>query len=1420
MKLKYPLFFFLLSLFVTTTTVVLGQNVLPDNYDISVIDMDDGLMHDYIDDIYKDSKGFIWFATRSGLSRYDGYDFTHYNMNSNPVSLKGNFVHKVSGDFYGRLWIASEGGLDILDLDNSKLSSLFEEDADQYNFLKEPISNIINDSRGNIWFFAVNTLYKVEFEPNGGIQNIYSLTLRSHSLRSVVMSDVDYDGKIWVGVDGKILKAEVGSDSNLKLQDISEQLSFSKNTAVNTILQDDYKVWIGTDVGLYLYNKNDDIIKHYTHNPENKSSLSQNYISDLSLTPSKEIMVATLKGINIYNPIDDTVTRIFSEECNSQTSLSCNFVNCLLSDGDEVWIGTATGGVNLLSPKNTHAITYSNIKGNSSSLLGKAVNSLLEDRDGNLWVGTVEGGLNRKLKDRDSFTHYTQSSTTQLSHNSVSALSVDGEDRLWVGTWGNGVSIIDRQKPEKPALKYINNSTHPDYLASFVSSLFYDSINNGMWVGTSQGLYYYNLETAAFYMPFKNRMPASISSFLSPVVDQEHKLWFGTTEGLFIIDLLAMKDGLFPYIHINHKLDNKQSHLVDDITSLYLDSDGTLWLGSDGFGLYKRIVEEKGTYSFESYTTLDGLASNHVKGILEDDEGKLWISTNKGLSCFNKENHKFQSYYKGNGLSNDQFYWNAFAKSDDGILYFGTIDGVVGVKPKLFLSEEFNTYKVVLTGLKVNNQTVYPGKYYDKDISVAEKLILHENDKSFSISFSALNYGFSNNYVYSYKLEGFEDDWIQLNQDEYAVSYMNLPSGNYTFKVKYTPKSQTELGEITELGIRVKPYFYKTTMFITFMVLLIIIISIFWYYMRIMAFETRQNELQKEVDKRTRELEVQKGILSTQKDELYAQNKKLSEQNDEITSQKNQLVSMSQELQKSTVDRLDFFTNITHEFRTPITLIVGPVEKALKLSTNPYVIEHLSFAERNSKYLLSLVNQLMDFRKIESSKLKVSYRKGNIYAFLDSVFSSFEFQLAERNITLRKLYSLHSPDVFFDEDSILKVMTNLFSNAIKYTPNGGEITIYLKSIKDKETYDDLIYLSIKDSGIGIPENEIDQVFERYYQSSNSQRFPMQGQSGTGIGLYLTKRLIEMLDGSITVKNNKRAGATFRILLPLLKLSPNLLDSVSAKSEDKPSREQTAVEISKEWSKDKLTFLVVEDNRDMSNYICSILSPYYNTVTANNGQEALDLLKQYKVDFIISDLMMPVMDGLELSRRVKEDFSLSHIPFLMLTAKTSQQSKTDSYRMGVDSYIIKPFDEDILLARIQNILNMRERFQQNFNEVMVTDSLEINEESNDKRFMDSVLDMMNENYHNPHFDVGDFADALGVSKSLLNKKLKGLSGKSAGQFIRTYRLNLAYKLILQNKVTKNKNISDIAYEVGFNDPKYFSRCFSRHFNMPPSALMRE
>ncbi len=1411
-------FFYLAAILILHSLFISAQRLTGEEYTTQFVTMDDGLLHHYIDDIYKDVTGYLWISTGGGLSRYDGYKFVHYNMNSFPVAIKGNFVHKVCEDDFNRLWIVSEGGLDVMDLWHHQKVELFSGiDSLNLSFLENPVFNIMKDTKGDIWLYA-SKIYKIQLSEEGDIQDVLIYEDDLHAELFVALADMDNDGNVWAGFNNQIFKLFPSERNQLKAIPVSEKLKFGAKTMIMKFLLKENDVWIGTDRGLYRYYRNEDVLKVYRSQAGDPHSLSHDYVSELALTDSRQLIAGTLRGINIYNTSSDAFDQIVAAHTSEGFGLNSNFINTIFTEEGMIWLGTETGGINKLTPRNAFIRNYTHDKNVEGSMSQNPVNAILEDEDENLWIGTVEGGLNLKRKGEEVFTHYTASSTARLSHNSVSALCMDDEQRLWTGTWGLGVTLLDITDPGKRPVRYIHSGQYPQFLVDFVGALTFDRHNNAMWIGTNQGLFCYDIEKESLEKPFRDNLSDQINGIIGSVIDNDNQLWMGCAEGVYVIDLNRQEDHTFSYVHLKYKLDDPQSKLIERITSFCIDSEGVMWLGSDGFGIYKRMTNEDGSYTFQSYTTSDGLANNNVKGLLEDERGNLWISTINGLSCYNRNNNSFTNYYEEDGLVSSQFYWNAYAKAKSGLLYFGTLDGLVAVDPEMIRSNNA-AFRVTLTDFYVNNERVNPGKIIREDISVADEIILHEKTRSFSIDFSALTYRAISNYVYAYRLMGYDDNWIELEKNAHTVTYMNLPAGTYQFQVKYVPKERLDTGEVTQINLRIKPYFYKTVWFISLMLLLVVLAIIMLHIWRVRSYEHQQKVLKQIVDDRTEEIEKQKGVLTTQKNELSQRNLLLSEQNEKITRQKEQLVEMSRKMRKMTTERLDFFTNVSHEFRTPITLIAGPVERALKLSTNPYVIEQLHFAERNSKYLLTLINQLMDFRKIESNKLDVSYRKGDFRDFIESVVTPFDFQAGDRDIQLLRRYDLSNPDFYFDDEGIRKILTNLISNAIKYTPNRGVITVYVKSLRERTTNNEKLYLAVKDSGTGIPEEDKEKVFRRFYQSRNHLIYPVHGQSGTGIGLYLTKQVVEALGGNIWIKNNRKAGTSFRIILPLHTSNPQSQVAQDAKSFHADEKGLNVQNL-REWQKDRLTFLVVEDNRDMCRYVCSLLSPHYNTLEAGNGVEAYKILEHYNVDFIISDLMMPEMDGLELSRKVKENFTLSHIPFLMLTAKTSEKARTDSYRMGVDSYIVKPFDENMLLTRIRNILETRERYQQKFIDEMSIETLEISEESNDKKFMDKVLEVMKENYHNSYFEVSDFADTVGVSKSLMNKKLKALSGKSAGEFIRIYRLNLAYNIILQNKKTKNKNIADIAYAVGFNDPKYFTRCFSRQFNITPSKLLEK
>ena len=540
----------------------------------------------------------------------------------------------------------------------------------------------------------------------------------------------------------------------------------------------------------------------------------------------------------------------------------------------------------------------------------------------------------------------------------------------------------------------------------------------------------------------------------------------------------------------------------------------------------------------------------------------------------------------------------------------------------------------------------------------------------------------------------------------------------------------------------------------------------------------------------------------------------LTRQNDEISRQKSQLAEMNMKVRQLTVDRISFFTNITHEFRTPITLIIGPIQRALKLSYNPQVIEQLQLVQRNSKYLLTLVNQLMDFRKFESGKVEIIRARHDFSRFIDELVTPFESMAEDRRINLRLITRLSHREFSYDEDVIRKVLSNLISNALKFTPDGGNVTVYAALMHTGSRCDktNTLYICVSDTGNGIAESDLPKVFDHFYQGKSQMKYPVAGTSGSGIGLYLSKSLVEVYGGGISVKNNRRAGCSFRVLLPVE--DDVMSNGYSEKTiSDDPNPTRPGLPDTSE-----VTVLVVEDNHDMRNYICSILRYRHRAIEASGGDEALQVLAGGDIDFIVSDLMMPGMNGLELSRRVKENFTTSHIPFLMLTAKTSPESRLEGYRTGVDEYLLKPFDEDMLLARIDNILAARTRYQRKFSSGLHLAGLNIDEESRDSKFMRQVMEILASNYNNSYFDVSDFSEAIGISRSLLNKKLQSLTGQSTVHLIRTYRLNIAKEIILKNRETRTMNISEIAYEVGYNDSKYFTKCFMKQFGVTPSAML--
>ena len=1353
-------------------------------YNFSFITEEVGLPHNYIDDIYKDSKGYIWVATHNGIGRYNGYQFLHYDTRTSSVKLKSNFVHKICEDNHQRLWIGTEEGISIIHLNNYQETSILSDIYPETNeIFHSNIETIYKDKEGNLWISTDTSLWCLEFNDEGAIQDYYHL---EHGAQSSIHAIIDLGWCICAGIDNHVCQIKRSPKHQLKVGNFSKLLEpFTQDWRILCMETHGDDLWIGTNRGLFKYNHNKQTTQRYRYSSHRPGMLSQAYITDIKITSRGKVIISTLNGLNVYNEKDDNFFYIRQDNRDPDKSLNSNYINCLYIDEEQIWIGTEIGGINLLTPQclETQVWDYNYRKENSLS--PNPVTGIREDKEGNLWVGTIEGGLNKKAKDTDEFIHFTFDRTkeTSISTNSINGLMIDSDNHLWAYTWGTGINELDLNTPNNQRfIRHIREDSL-GLEGDFLSCACEDPLNNGIWFGTTRGLHFYNKTNKHFTRVLFDQSDNEFEGNSSLLIDKQNRLWWGTSEGVFIMNLhsFTLSHTKFDYTYLKYKLDNPSSMKLEKINCILEDKDGGIWLGSNGHGLYQAIEEAPNQFRFNNYTRKNGLPNNYIIGIVEDNYNNLWMTTNYGISRLDRNTLFFTNFTKEDGLPNNHFFSNAYYSSErSDLLYFGTINGLVAIDPQVDLAD-IQKAKVTISSISISGNVTYPPMATNAPhiYSDANTICLHEKDHGFTMEFSTLNYGNCNRVKYEYRLKGYERDWTSTQNGEYSAKYNAIPAGDYVFQVRATDEKGHWGEDITEIEIHVTPYFYKTIWFYLLLILLIGFGVYYFYQRRARLYQQQKKRLERIVEQRTQEL---------------------AEQN-------KQLEAMAKHVEEITEEKITFFTNITHEFRTPVTLINGPLKRAMKESSEPQVQEQLKLAEKNTNYLLSLVNELMDFRKLDAEKVVLQPQNRDLKSFMQNLIMPFEVFARERNITLRTFYRLSTPYWIFDEEYLRKALVNLISNAIKFTPDNGRISIYVAYLKAKDGKEG-IFFDIRDTGHGIAPEDTERIFERFYQSPKSVKYPVYGQSSTGIGLFLCKRIVALHGGEIQAGNNPTGGAYFRVLLPLEKgedIQKTPISSVIETTEELSKDKQTA---------ERKTILVAEDNPDMRAYIQSILQKDYDVILAQNGAEALEHLAQHNTDLIISDLMMPVMDGNELSKQVKANLATSHIPFLMLTAIQSEQQEKLSYEIGVDEYLHKPFDEDILRLRIHNILSTREKFKQRFTNQMNYESLSIAKTSKDSIFMERALNLIKENYSNSEYNLERFVKDMGYSKTLVNEKLQSITGQSIGVFMKNYRLNIA-KVSLEKG--SGMSVSEVAYAVGFNDPKYFTRCFKELFGILPSDI---
>lgn len=1325
----------------------------PEQITFSYISINEGLSQSTVFSIDQDKRGNMWFATYDGVNKYDGYAFTVYQHNEDdPNSIANDISRIVKTDSQGRVWIGTRDGLSRYDEEKDIFQNFFYEKNGKHL----QVNGIEEISPEQLLISTPEGLIMFDIKESKFIDDSFSTAMHK-TIASTLYRQGD---QIYIGT----------STDGLYTYSITQK-TFEKvipilgTKQIQAILQQSpTRIWVATEgAGLFLINPKTKEIKNYLHSPSNPKSISSNYIRSLAMDSQNRLWIGTFNDLNIYHEGTDSFAS-YSSNPVENGSLSQRSVRSIFMDSQGgMWLGTYFGGLNYYHPirnrfKNIRNIPYKN------SLSDNVVSCIVEDKDKNLWIGTNDGGLNLYNPITQRFTSYTlqeDESARGIGSNNIKAVYVDEKKSLvYIGTHAGGLSILHRNSGQVENF----NQRNSQLVNENVYAILPDGEGN-LWLGTLSALVRFNPEQRSFTTIEKEKdgTPVVSKQITTLFRDSHKRLWIGGEEGLSVFKqegLDIQKASILP---------------VSNVTKLFMNciyeaSNGIIWVGTrEGFYCFNEKDKQ-----IKRYNTTNGLPNNVVYGILEDSFGRLWLSTNRGISCFNPETEKFRNFTESDGLQSNQFNTASYCRTSVGQMYFGGINGITTFRPELLLDNPY-TPPVVITKLQLFNKVVRPDDetgILTKNISETKSITLKSWQTAFSIEFVVSNYISGQHNTFAYKLEGYDKEWYYLT-DSRTVSYSNLPQGTYQFLVK-AANSDGKWNPIpTALEIIVLPIWYKTwwallIFFATFAGFITFVFRFFW--MR------KSMEAQLEIERRDKEHQ------------------------EEINQMK-----------------MRFFINISHELRTPLTLILTPLQEIINKISDRWTRNQLEYIQRNANRLLHLVNQLMDYRRAELGVFELKAKKGNAHQLIQDNFLFYDKLARHKKITYTLHSELEDKEVLFDANYLELIVNNLLSNAFKYTESGQSIIVTLKEENG------WLLLQVSDTGIGIPINKQGKIFERFYQIESEH-------VGSGIGLSLVQRLIELHHGRIELDSEENKGSTFSVYLPqdLSVYKPSELASNNEQNEEEQvystnskamyfiDTEKVENESVESGDKKRGTILIVEDNNEIRRYLSNGLADLFNTLEAGNGEEALEKLKDNEVDVIVTDVMMPVMDGIKLCKNVKQNIRTCHIPVIILSAKTDIKDQMEGLQMGADDYIPKPFSLAILTTKIQNMMRTRRRMLDKYAKSLEVEPEKITFNAMDEALLKRAMAIVEKNMDNIEFSTDEFAREMNMSRSNLHLKLKAITGESTIDFIRKIRFNEAAKLLKDGRYT----VAEVSTMVGFNTPSYFATSFKKYFGCLPTEYIKK
>ncbi|SEW41187.1 Signal transduction histidine kinase [Chitinophaga arvensicola] len=1328
-------------------------------YQFNRIDINQGLSNNQVNCIFRDSTGFMWIGTVSGLNRFDGYHFTVYQHDlRDTTSLTDNNINKIMPGPGQQLWIQTRSGINIYDPVSTRFNRHPEQVLQQWGIPGNVITDIVNDNHGNYWFLhptagiflvhnqqkalsfkhtadtasiATNTVSALLPDKSGHYWLLHSngilekMDARNHRIiyRNTTLvrpqspgttwsMAADMDGDLWLfsnNEDNGAYYFEAGTGRFRHIDQSTPGLPLNNNIVRGIVPDNNGFIWIGTDHGgINIIDKKKQTIRYIENIPEDNRSLSQNSITSLYKDNTGIIWVGTFKkGLNYYHE-NMVKFPLYQYQAYSRNSLPYNDVNRFVEDAaGNLWIGTNGGGLIYFDRSRNNFTQYRHEPGNNNSISGNVIVSLCIDHNRQLWIGTYFGGLDRF--DGRRFIHYKHNpaDTNSISDNSIWEVLEDSRHQLWIGTLSGGLNRMD---PATGQFRHYRKEVPSKYIAALME-------------------------------------------------DRQGNLWIGTSDGL---DVLQLSTGTFKHYSNTPNVPGSLSH--NNVVCIFQDSQDHIWIGTrEGLDLYHRKDN-----NFRTFRKEDGLPDNSVLNILEANDHSLWMSTPNGLSNMMiregaTPTYTFKNYDESDGLQGKDFNENAALKTSRGELIFGGGNGFNLFYPNAIALNN-NLPPVVLTDLQIFNKSILPGEQVNGRILLqasmpeTRSITLKHKENVFSLEFASLNYFHPEKNRYAYMLEGFNKDWLYTDGLQRKATFTNLDPGEYTFRVKASNNDGVWNEEALTLKIRVLPPFWKT--WPAFIGYALLILGALLLARRIILERER---LKFRVAQQTQE--------AARMHELDAL-------------------------------KIRFFTNVSHEFRTPLSLIIAPLEKMMRQSADSGLKVQLELMQRNARRLLNLVNQLLDFRKMEVQEIKLHPAEGEIIGFIKDLTSSFSDLSEKKHIQLNFQSDIQELTMLYDADKIEKILFNLLSNAFKFTPENGSISVHVSYQENSQQLE----IAVKDTGIGIPPEKQAHIFERFFQHEVPASMVNQG---SGIGLSITREFVKMHGGSISVDSAPEMGSCFTVCLPVKTVTATVAGTVqeviSTAAHIPPS-------VPVNSNSKKPVVLLVEDNEDFRFYLKDNLGQYFQIIATENGAAAWKVLQHTLPHLIVSDISMPEMDGLELCKKIRGQQRTAHLPVVLLTARAEEAQQLEALETGASDYITKPFNFEVLLSRIKNIISQQSSLRKTFQQHIAANPSEVAVSSADEQFIQTALQIVEKNIANPDFSVEELSKALFMSRVSVYKKILALTGRSPIEFIRSIRLKRAAQLLEKSQLT----VAEVAYEVGFNNPKYFTKYFKMEYNVLPSV----